>query len=74
MDPNTVPNLERWVFAMLAVGHGSGSRIGDLENAVGWLNRSPRMSIAVGALLLLIWPSWEGKNRQLEPPLRVDSC
>lgn len=46
-----------WVPAMLAVGHAFGNRIGDLPDALGWLNRSAVWAMAVAALLLLIWLS-----------------
>lgn len=54
-----------WVPAMLAVGHASGSRIGDLHDAIGWLNQSAQSAVALAALLLVIWLSWGREESKL---------
>ena len=54
-----------WVPAMLAVGHASGNRIGNLNDAIGWLNRSAVWAVAGAALLLVIWLSWGREESKL---------
>jgi membrane protein DedA with SNARE-associated domain len=54
-----------WVPAMLALGHASGSRIGDLEDAIGWLNQSVLWVVALTALFLVIWLSWGREESKL---------
>jgi membrane protein DedA with SNARE-associated domain len=54
-----------WVPAMLIVGHGFGTQIGDLDHAVGWLNRSAGWATGIGALLLVIWLSWGREESKL---------
>ena len=54
-----------WVPLMLVVGYASGSRIGNLHDAMNWLNRSAAWAIALAALLLVIWLSWGREESKL---------
>lgn len=54
-----------WVPAMLAVGYATGTRIGDLDNAIGWLNQSAVWAVAAAGLLVVIWLSWGREESKL---------
>jgi len=47
-----------WVPVMLVSGYASGGAIGDLGDAIGWLNRSAVWALTAAGLFLVIWLSW----------------
>lgn len=47
-----------WVPGMLFAGHASGAAVGDLGEAVAWLNRSALWAMAALSLLLVLWLTW----------------
>ena len=50
-----------WVPAMLAAGRAGGSRVGNLGNAMEWLEQAGAVVFLIAAVLLLTW-FWLGRE------------